>query len=57
MSAVINWTKSGAFGITARGYEICRAEHNGAVSWRVFNAFGNLIGSYADRAAAERAVR
>lgn len=57
MSAVINWTRSGAFGITPRGYEICRAEQNGVVSWRVFNAFGSLIGSYADRAAAERAVR
>jgi hypothetical protein len=57
VSALINWTRSGAFGITPRGYEICRAEENGVVSWRVFNAFGILIGSYADRAAAERAVR
>jgi hypothetical protein len=57
MSAAITWTGSGAFGITPRGYEICRAEQNGGISWRVFNAFGGLIGSYDDRAHAEMAVR
>jgi hypothetical protein len=57
MSAVINWTKSGACGITPRGYVICRAEQDGVISWRVFNAFDRLIGTYADRSHAEMAVR
>jgi len=57
MSVVINWSRSGTFGITPRGYEICRSELSGSPIWNVFNAYGGLIGSYADLDLAKAAVR
>jgi len=53
----IDWTPTGAFGITARGYSIARREQDGRESWSVSNAFGQHLGTYATREQAVRVVR
>ncbi len=57
MSTTVNWTKTGNFGITPRGYSIVRSERDGAEVWNVFNAFDQYRGTDATRDEAERAAR
>jgi hypothetical protein len=49
MTTTVNWTRTGAFGITPSGYEITRGERAGLDIWHVFAPSGAHVGSYATR--------
>ena len=55
--AYVNWTKTGNFGITPRGYSIVRSERDGSEVWNVYNAFEQYLGTYGTRDEAARAAR
>jgi hypothetical protein len=57
MATTVNWTKTGNYGITPRGYSIVRSERDGAEVWNVFNAFEQHLGTYSTREQAARAAR
>ena len=57
MATTVNWTKTGNYGITPRGYSIVRSERDGAEVWNVSNAFEQHLGTYSTREQAERAAR
>jgi hypothetical protein len=57
MGTTVNWTSTGAFGITPRGYTITSAERNGVELWRVFDERDRLLGYYTTRDEAVAAAR
>lgn len=56
-TTTVNWTRTGAFGITPAGYELSRSERGGGEVWNVFDATGSYVGTYATRAEAVAVAR